>query len=191
MPNWSRSRAGRVGKQSALAPRVSKRTDLTDPTDLRPIDLPPTDYNPTPEISNTALITELSPFFLHSSVIETEETHLIPRQSLGEKLNLYLLPQRFETEQLFWRQLDHRTGQMVTGSNTRVTWKSDRTLLYQDKPEKEIGAPMGKGLYGFKRESAVVRGLNKRKFTRIEPEISPDVAYEDKSNPLPPDTFEE
>lgn len=88
----------------------------------------------------TQVIQDGSIFCECSEHVEENYTqHIIPRQSLTTKQLLMVLPQQVEVEEVKFRQLDHSTGKMVEGTDNRVTWRSDRTLLSRGKPGEKIG----------------------------------------------------
>lgn len=113
-------------------------------------------YSETHGVSQTAAVLETAALrYDCSDVQETVETHLIPRKSLTEQLHLALFPRTIETEQTTTRQRDKLTGDLVTVTNNRQIWKSDRSLLIQGKPVDETR---------FKRETS----RSKRRVTEIE-----------------------
>lgn len=74
---------------------------------------------------------------------ETKEDHIIPRRSLTAKLHLRAFPQEIERERLkdtvrYQPNKRSKTGKLMqtTDPRYRTTWKSDRSLLNQRKPEQ-------------------------------------------------------
>lgn len=103
--------------------------------------------------------------------VETEETHVIPRESLTKSQGLPWRDRQVETETMRGRQLDtkhyKRTGQirMIEVTDERVTWRSDRNLLRRDRP------------LDFSEKSPFKRLTSKSK--RILPDQEPEiVSYE-------------
>lgn len=87
-------------------------------------------------VCSSVLAADAAKFFEHTDIEETTETHIVPRVSLTKKLHLRLFEQKIETEDVKTFQTDTRTGQKVVVTNPRIVWKSDRTLLRRDHPEK-------------------------------------------------------
>lgn len=129
--------------------------------------------------STASLAMDAAQYFDCSTVDETREDHIVPRQSITRKQFLPFFPQRLETAAVPSKQLDKAgfDGKKYTDSNTavadnrmiavtdnRVTWKSDRTLLNRSKPVTDIAD------LSFKRDGSVSVGLNTRKFTRSDNE---------------------
>ncbi len=110
--------------------------------------------------SVTALIMDRAKHYECSTIEETAETHIIPRESLTGKLGLRLFPQVVEVAKIPTRVMEW--GVMVEKPYYRVTWRSDKTLLYRDKP--------GDRMAQLKRGGMVAEGLNTRKYIQFIPE---------------------
>lgn len=83
--------------------------------------------------------------YFDEDVLETAETHVVPRQSLTAKLHLKSFPTKaLETRQQVSRQLDQayykQTGhiRMTEVTDTVTTLRSDRNLLRKGNPVRDI-----------------------------------------------------
>lgn len=101
------------------------------PSALRKV-LPLRPENPTDSIIRTK---STAKYFEYAGEPETVEEHIVPRKSLTRKLLLRVFPPQVEVEQVKGRQLDKKSGRMVETTDNRVVWKSDRSLLRNNKPE--------------------------------------------------------
>lgn len=90
------------------------------------------------KLSTSALVADAGKYFECAEIAETQEDHIIPRQSLTNQLHLRLFPITFETEQRNAKQRNKVDGKLVATTDNRVIWKSDRTLLRTNKPEATI-----------------------------------------------------
>lgn len=113
--------------------------------------------------SSTAAVHNAAIYIEGSFVGETAETHLVPRKSLTDQQMLRLLPQQAEYEDRVSRQLDKVTGKLVTVTDRRRVWQSDRTLLKRGNPFA--------GDNIFKREGAIKEGQNTRKYVEVLHEV--------------------
>lgn len=115
-----------------------------------------------------------------AAIEETVEDHVVPRKSLTEKLLLGVFPQKTEVEPVPFKQLDKehykRTSEqrMISGTDNRTVWRSDRTLLERAKGgggagSPEIGSRVASGAYGFVRETS----HSKRRKVEIEDQNKP------------------
>lgn len=105
--------------------------------------------------STSAVVMDAAKYYDHTTIEETKQDHIIPRQSLTAKHFLALFPQSVEVEPVVSRQLDKLSGKMIETTDNRLVWKSDKTLLNRNKPGVEIGT--------FKREGSITQGQNTRK----------------------------
>ena len=97
---------------------------------------------PTKPVDSIIVAESSAKHFEYTDIRETEETHVIPRKSLTEKQHLRLFPQQVELERIILkrRQLATIDGKQVMVKTTdtvyRTVWKSDKTLLRQNRPEQ-------------------------------------------------------
>lgn len=109
------------------------RPSLTDRPSRR-------DFEPThKETASSLIANECGPKWDIFNQVETVETHLIPRTSLTDQQHLRQFDQTLEFERLKdTRRLQRaKNGTLVETSDPRyrLTFKSDRTLLKQGKPD--------------------------------------------------------
>ncbi len=85
-------------------------------------------------ISDTARVGHAAMYFQHAERFEESvESALIPRKSLGTKQNLSAF-QSVEVEVVTNKQFDKTLDRVTPVGETRVTWKSDKTLLRKNNP---------------------------------------------------------
>ena len=68
--------------------------------------------------------------------IPVETMQKLVRRSLTDKLHLKHFPAPVEVEPVKGKQLDKRSGQLVSVTNNRVVWRGDRNLLRRNIPDK-------------------------------------------------------
>lgn len=133
----------------------------------------------------------------YGPVVETVETHVVPRMSQTRKQLLNVFPPSVEFERIptyrVTYQKDKKSGRIVEVKDPidcfRVVSKGDTTLLNR-KPSDEIGT--------FKREGSVSQGAITRKFTKtikeqpIEADYAPALAAQPADpNGLPVADFDD
>lgn len=87
-------------------------------------------------ISTSTLCVDAAKYYeCAEEVIETVADYVVPRRSLTTKLGLRIFPRTTEVEQITSkvRMMD---GSTVTVTNPKTVWKSDRTLLRQNRPDQ-------------------------------------------------------
>lgn len=129
--------------------------------------------------SATARFADDAKYFEAALIEERPETHIVPRKSVTVAQYLKIFPQKFETETMQGRQLDHASGKMVTVTYERLKYKSDRTLLRRGNAFDKIGT--------FKRQGEIIDGLNRRKFIETRNEDAVRIVDEVIENALPDD----
>lgn len=100
------------------------------------------DYIESKGISTAVLVENSAIYYDCARIEETEETHVVPRKSLTNKLHLKLIQQSIEVLPIKTRQLDHSDPngvRMIKTTNNRLVWKSDKNLLRMNKPATNNG----------------------------------------------------
>lgn len=135
--------------------------------------------------SSTILAEQAAPLFECSFSEETEETHLIPRQSVTRKQLLGIVPQTLELAPIPTKQLNKRSydgkaktvaeaiaqAGVIETTENRLAWKSDRTLLKRNNPFTD---PEAGQRDGYKREGKVSVGLDSRSYRDSIPNADPE-----------------
>ena len=146
------------GKRAGKAVRAAELRDIHSTLDGRPAATHSNHAHSQSTAGNAAQIIDRSVYYpgaFEDGKVETEETHIVPRNSLTRKQMLNIMPQVREVEPMVSRQLDKQSGKMVTVTDDRTVWRSDKSLLREANP---FSYPSD-----FKREGSVSVGLNKRK----------------------------
>lgn len=86
--------------------------------------------------STSSMLIDAGPFYECFETVESIASHLIPRKSLTSQQGLRLFAQSTEVIDQPSRVRDKVSGAMVTITNPKVVWRSDRTLLRRNRPEQ-------------------------------------------------------
>lgn len=168
-PRWSRRRGGNKHKHATLGEQLASGGMRIVTASARDA----CTSEPNAHSTTTGQLPDVAGkhYACADALRERNTTHVIPRESRSEQLALAHFPQAQETIPLRWRQLDAQGKElqatsaqdprlqehMVSGTNERRVWQSDKSLLLPGKPGSRVGYIVREGTIQVGRDRRTYR----------------------------------